>query len=75
MNSILLHKGGNDYTFPHIGKGKIGNEIGRDLPFRLPCRAVIAGDNIDGNVINAFVVAANDGTYVDCCVVLLLSFF
>ncbi len=57
MNSILLVDGGNNYALPHVGKLKLARSLGQDLPLRLPCRALIAGETIDSDAIRAFVAA------------------
>jgi hypothetical protein len=57
MNLILLVDDGNNYAIPHVGKLKLARSLGQDLPLRLPCRALIAGENIDSNAISGFVAA------------------
>jgi hypothetical protein len=65
MNQVLLCNGGNDYKLPHVGNLKISAAaIGRDIPMRLPCRALIAGDHLHLNVdaITAAITAKDQGT-------------
>ena len=64
MNSIILCEGGNDYKLPHVGKLKIARSIGRDFPTRIPCQAVIAGDDINEAAIVAFVAAEENSKLI-----------
>ena len=64
MNSILLADGGNNYALPHVAKSKLTNSLGQDIPLRLPCRALLAREDITCDAIKDFVVAeraARDG--------------
>ena len=63
-NSIILCEGGNDYKLPHVGKLKIARSIGRDFPTRIPCQAVIAGDDINEAAIVAFVAAEENSKLI-----------
>jgi len=53
-NQILLHNGNNDYKLPHVGKLKVERAAGRDIPMRLPCRALIDGRVPDCEYIVTF---------------------
>jgi hypothetical protein len=62
MNQVLLCHGGNGYKLPHVGKLKIAATAnGRDIPMRLPCHALTAGNHLDANTISAAIVANNQG--------------
>ena len=54
MNQILIHQGNNDYKLPHNGKLKVEKAVGRDIPMRLPCRALIDNGALDCKYIAAF---------------------
>ena len=63
MNQVLLCNGGNDYKLPHVGNLKISAAAnGRDIPMRLPCRALIAGDHLNVDAITAAITAKDQGT-------------
>jgi hypothetical protein len=62
MNQVLLCNGGNDYKLPHVGKVKISAAANdRDIPMRLPCRALIAGNHLNADAITAAIIANNQG--------------
>ena len=60
--SGLLCNGGNDYKLPHVGKLKIAATNSRDIPMRLQCRALIAGDHLNADAITAAIVSSEQGT-------------
>ena len=47
MNHLLIHQGNNDCKLPHVGKLKVDNAFSRDIPMRLPCRALINAGALD----------------------------
>jgi hypothetical protein len=82
MNQVLLCNEGNDYKLPHVRKLKIAAANGRDIPMRLPCCVLIAGDHLNADVITSAIIANDYGTparlfsivrflsvhLIDCCV-------
>ena len=82
MNQVLLCNGGSDYKLPHVGKLKMAAANGRDIPMRLPCRALIVGDHLNADAITTAIIANDHGTpahlvlivcflsmhLIDCCV-------
>ncbi len=50
MNEVLLINGANNYKLPHVGKLKIVSDHGRDIPHRLPCKA-LNGEKLDTDAI------------------------
>jgi hypothetical protein len=84
MNQVLLCFGGNDYKLPHVEKLKIAAANSRDIPMRLPCRALIACDHPFADAITSAIITNDHGTpsrlvlivrfltmhLIDCCVFL-----
>ena len=60
--SGLLCNGGNNYKLPHVEKLKIAAANCRDIPMRLPCHALIAGDYLNADAITAAIVSSEQGT-------------
>lgn len=56
MNEIIRCNGNNNYKLPHAGKDKVVRKMRRDIPFRLPCQALLMGGALNGDVIVAFMV-------------------
>ena len=82
MNQVLLCNGGNNYKLPHVGKLKITANNSRDIPMRLPCHALIAGNHLNADAITTAIISSDQGTpshlflivrflsmhLIDCCV-------
>ena len=60
MNQVLLCNGGNDYKLSHIEKLKIAAANSRDIPMRLPCHALIAGNHLDADAITAAMIVSSE---------------
>jgi hypothetical protein len=59
MNQVLLCNRGNDYKLPHIGELTIAAANSRDIPMRLPCRALISGDHLNADAITAAMIVSS----------------
>ena len=59
MNQVRLCNGGDNYKLSHVGKPKIAAANGRDIPMRLPCRALIAGNHLNADAITTAIVSSD----------------
>ena len=77
MNEIIIVGGSNNYKLPHAGKDKIVRKIGRMIPLRLPCAAVISNSHLDGDAIRRASMRPREqeGKFVYCRICLLLYFY
>ena len=62
MNEILLAYGNNNYKLPHAGKDKIVRELGKSIPLRLPCSALLSNAPLNGAAIKSAMMPA-DGEF------------
>jgi hypothetical protein len=60
MNEILLADGNNNYKLPHAGKDKIVRELGKRIPLRLPCTAVLSKSSLNGASIKSTMMADSE---------------
>jgi hypothetical protein len=72
MNQVLLIGGGNDYKLLHVAKLKIVSANGREIPLRLPRRALIDGGHLDADAIGDAFVTIEQGTPPASCLFSLL---
>jgi hypothetical protein len=62
MNEILLANGNNNYKLPHAGKDKIVRELGKSIPLRLPCSALLLNAPLNSATIKSTMMPA-DGEF------------
>ena len=60
MNEILLADGNNNYKLPHAGKEKIVRELGKQIPMRLPCTALVSKSPLNGAAIKSAMMADSE---------------
>ena len=60
MNEILLAGGNNNYKLPHAGKDKIVCELGKRIPLRLPCTALLSNSPLNGAAIKSTMMADSE---------------
>ena len=73
MNEILLADGNNNYKLPHLGKDKIVRKLGKTIPLRLPCMAVLSKSPLNGGAIRSTMMADSEYYALHHCIISFIT--